>query len=83
MPLMMVWPLSGSVWTLNVGSSFASLESATPIFSWSPLVLGSTATEITGAGNSMVSSTMGCFSSQMVSPVEMFFRPTQAQMSPA
>ena len=30
-----------------------------PIFSWSALVFGSTATEITGSGNSMDSSTIG------------------------
>ena len=83
MPLMIVCPLSGSVVTLKVGSSCASLPSATPIFSWSLLVFGSTATEITGAGNSIDSSTIGCFSSQIVSPVVTFFSPTHAQMSPA
>src|ERR1700722_14060578 len=45
-PLMMVWPESGSVCTLKVGSSCASLASAMLIFSWSALVFGSTATEI-------------------------------------
>ena len=43
--------------------------SAMPIFSWSALVLGSTATEITGTANVMDSSAIGCFSSQIVSPV--------------
>ena len=56
---MMVCPLSGSVLTLNVGSSCASLPSATPIFSWSLLVFGSTATAMTGAGNSMDSRMIG------------------------
>jgi len=32
-PRMMVWFVSGSVWTLNVGSSCMSFASATPIFS--------------------------------------------------
>ena len=41
-----------------------------PIFSWSALVLGSTATEITGTAKVMDSSAIGCFSSQMVSPVD-------------
>ncbi len=53
MPEMMVWPDSSSVLTRNDGSSWASLPSATPIFSWSALDFGSTATEITGSGNSI------------------------------
>ncbi len=56
MPEMIVWPDSSSVCTRKDGSSFASFCSATPIFSWSTFVLGSTATEITGSGNSMRSS---------------------------
>ena len=42
MPEMMVWPDSSSVRTRNDGSSCARRSSATPIFSWSTLVLGST-----------------------------------------
>ena len=61
MPEMMVWPDSSSVCTRNDGSSCARRPSATPIFSWSTLVLGSTACEITGSGNSMRSSTMTFF----------------------
>ncbi len=38
---------------------------------------------ITGFGNSIRSSTIGCFSSQRVSPVVTVFRPTTAAMSPA
>jgi len=40
MPLMIVCPESSSVRTLKVGSSSASRDRATPIFSWSALVLG-------------------------------------------
>ena len=60
MPLITVWPLSWSTATRNDGSSVASRASAWPIFSWSPLVFGSTAISITGSGNSMRSSTTGC-----------------------
>ena len=51
MPEMMVWPDSSSVCTRNDGSSCARRFSAMPIFSWSALVFGSTACEITGSGN--------------------------------
>ena len=54
-----------------------------PIFSWSALVFGSTATEITGSGNSMRSSVIDCFTSHSVSPVVTSLRPTAAAMSPA
>ena len=47
-PEIIVCPDSSSVRTRNDGSSLASLPSATLIFSWSEIVLGSTATEITG-----------------------------------
>ncbi len=40
-------------------SSSASLWRALPIFSWSALVFGSTATEITGSGNSIFSRIIG------------------------
>ena len=59
MPLMMVWPDSWSTETRNEGSSWARRCSATPSFSWSPLVLGSTATSMTGSGNSMRSRITG------------------------
>jgi hypothetical protein len=49
MPLMMVWPVSSSTRTLKVGSSSASLSRLAASFSWSPTVLGSTATLITGS----------------------------------
>ena len=61
MPRMMVWFVSGSVWTLNVGSSCMSFASATPIFSWSTFVFGSMATAMTGSGNVIVSRTIGLF----------------------
>ena len=50
MPAMMVWPVSSSALTVNVGSSSDRRWIAVPSFSWSPLVLGSMATSITGAG---------------------------------
>ena len=53
----------------KVGSSSASLASATAIFSCEALVLGSIATRITGSGNSIDSRITGCPSSQRVSPV--------------
>ena len=77
MPAMIVWPVSSSVWTWKVGSSSESEPSALPSLSWSTLVFGSIATEITGSGNSMRSSTIGCAGSQSVSPVVVFLRPTR------
>ena len=68
-PEMMVCPVSASVLTRNDGSSMASFASACPILSWLACVFGSMAIEMTGAGNSISSSTTGCFSSQSVSPV--------------
>ena len=65
MPEMMVWPDSSSVRTRNDGSSCARRCSATPIFSWSTLVFGSTACEITGSGNTMRSSVIDFFTSLM------------------
>ena len=53
-----------------------------PSLSWSALVLGSTATEMTGVGKLMDSSTTGLSGSQIVSPVVECFRPTTATMSP-
>ena len=61
---MIVWPVSSSVWTWKVGSSSESAPSARPSLSWSTLVFGSIATEITGSGNSMRSSTIGCAGSR-------------------
>ncbi|VCQ35218.1 Uncharacterised protein [Burkholderia pseudomallei] len=83
MPEMIVWPDSSSVCTRNDGSSCARRFSARPIFSWSAFVFGSTACEITGSGNTMRSSTIGCAGSHSVSPVVASFRPTAAAMSPA
>ena len=50
---MIVSPVSGFVYVLNVGSSSASLASAIPILSLPAFVLGSIATEITGSGNTI------------------------------
>ena len=83
MPEMIVWPDSSSVRTRNDGSSCARRFSAMPIFSWSALVFGSTATWITGSGNSIFSSVMILSGSHSVSPVVASFRPTAAAMSPA
>ena len=83
MPAMIVWPDSSSVDTRNDGSSFARRCSAMPIFSWSALVFGSTATEMTGSGKIIFSSVMTCSGSHSVSPVITSFRPTAAAMSPA
>ena len=41
------------------------------------------ASEMTGSGKSIDSSTIGFFSSQIVSPVETLLSPTAAAMSPA
>ena len=83
MPLRRVWPLSGSVETRNEGSSAIRRDSATPSFSWSPLVFGSTAISMTGSGNSIFSRITGFCGSQSVSPVRASLRPASAMMSPA
>ena len=83
MPEMMVCPDSSSVYTRNEGSSCASLPRAMPIFSWSGLVFGSTATEMTGAGNSILSRMMELAAGHRVSPVVTSLRPTAAAISPA
>src|SRR5205823_1840895 len=61
-PEMSVCPVSSSVRTWNVGSSSASRWRPAPSLSWSPLVLGSMATEITGSGNVIDSSRIGAVS---------------------
>ncbi|SST11396.1 Uncharacterised protein [Acinetobacter baumannii] len=82
-PEMMVCAVSSSVFTRNDGSSWASLLRAMPIFSWSALVFGSTATEITGSGKSMRSRMIGLSMAHRVSPVVTSFMPISAAMSPA
>ena len=59
MPEMIVCPVSSSVLTRKVGSSSESRCSDSESFSSSDLVLGSMATEMTGAGNSIDSSWIG------------------------
>ena len=54
-----------------------------PIFSWSDLVFGSTAIEMTGSGKIMRSRVMMWSCEHSVSPVVTSFRPTAAAMSPA
>ena len=83
MPLITVWPLSVSEVTRKEGSSSARRFSAAPIFSWSTLVLGSTATSITGLGNSIRSKTTWFEELQSVSPVVVSFKPQRASISPA
>ena len=69
MPAMRVWPVSSSVRTRKVGSSSARRERRWPSLSWSALVFGSIATEMTGSGNSIDSSRIGAESMASVSPV--------------
>ena len=83
MPEMTVWPVSSSRRTWNVGSSSASFWMAVPSFSWSLLVFGSIATEMTGAGKVIDSRITGFCGSQRVSPVVVCFRPSTATISPA
>jgi hypothetical protein len=56
---MIVWPVSSSVWTRNVGSSSDSFCSEAASLSWSAFVFGSIATLITGSGNFMASRMIG------------------------
>ena len=83
MPAMIVWPVSSSDETRKVGSSSASRWSAVASLSWSPFVFGSIATEMTGSGNVIDSSTIGAESTASVSPVVVNFSPTAAAISPA
>ena len=69
MPEMTTWPVCSSVLTRKVGSSPISFDRPTPSFSWSLLVFGSIASEMTGSGKSIDSRTTGFFSSHSVSPV--------------
>ena len=75
--------VSSSPLTRKDGSSLASLFRAAERASRSALVLGSMATSMTGSGMFRDSRMIWRFSSQSVSPVEAFFRPTSATMSPA
>ncbi len=83
MPEMTVWPVSSSLRTRKVGSSSARRWIAVPSFSWSDLVFGSIATEMTGSGNVIDSRMTGFAGSDRVSPVVVCFRPCTAMMSPA
>ena len=81
---MIVCPVSSSVRTWKVGSSSASRWIAVPSLSWSPLVFGSIATLITGAGNVM-DSRITCFWTGHTGcrPVEVPLRPITATICPA
>ena len=83
MPEMTVWPVSSSERTRKVGSSSERAKSALDSLSWSALVLGSTATWMTGSGKVSSSRMMGWAGSERVSPVVVCLRPTAATMSPA
>ncbi|CAH0327667.1 hypothetical protein SRABI128_06335 [Microbacterium sp. Bi128] len=78
MPAMMVWPVSSLRETWKVGSSAESFWMAVESFSWSPFVFGSIATEITGSGKLMDSSTIWLAGSHRVSPVVVSLRPIAA-----
>src|SRR5207237_1093660 len=69
----------------EAGAGLPRLAVAHPVavLSWSALVLGSIATEITGSGNFMASRMIGWPSSERVSPVFVSLRPIAAAMSPA
>ena len=69
MPEMIVWPVSSSVRTRNVGSSSERRCSPDPSLSWSPFVFGSIATAITGSGKTIASRRIGAVSVASVSPV--------------
>ena len=83
MPAITTWPVCSSVFTRKVGSSAISFCMPTPSFSWSALVFGSMASEMTGSGKIIFSRMIGFFSSHSVSPVVTDLRPTAAAMSPA
>ena len=57
------------------------LPATRPSRSWSALVLGSIAIWMTGSGNSIDSSTIGCAGSQSVSPVVVSRRPDRADVA--
>ena len=61
--------------TRKVGSSSESLRRASPILSWSAVVFGSMATEMTGSGKEMFSRITVLEASHRVSPVKEFFQP--------
>ncbi len=82
-PEMSVCPVSSSVRTRKVGSSSDRRWRPLPSLSWSPFVFGSTATEITGSGKVIDSSTIGAVSIASVSPVVVCLSPTPAAISPA
>ena len=80
-PEISVWPVSRLTLTRKDGSSRASLASDSPSLSWSALVFGSIAIWMTGSGNSIDSSTIGCAGSHSVSPVVVSRRPTGADVA--
>src|SRR6202008_158517 len=57
--------------------------SAVSVFAWSAFVFASTATSMTGSGNSIRSRMIGAFAAHSVSPVVVSLRPARATMSPA
>merc|ERR1719353_1235073 len=83
MPSITVWFVSSSREEWKEGSSAASFCKPVPIFSRSPLVLGSIAILITGSGKSMRSRMTGASCAVKESPVVVSFKPATATMSPA
>mmetsp|Transcript_33077 Transcript_33077/g.84832 ORF Transcript_33077/g.84832 Transcript_33077/m.84832 type:complete len:209 (-) Transcript_33077:1068-1694(-) len=83
MPSMTVCPVSSSREKRNEGSSAERRTSASDILSCSFFEAGSTATLMTGSGNSIFSRMTEAAGSQRVSPVVVSLRPIMATMSPA
>ena len=81
MPSMIVCPVSSWREKRKDGSSAASFTSASDIFCWSALVLGSTATLMAGSGKSIFLRITALFLSHRVSPMVVSLRPTRVTMS--
>ena len=82
MPEMMVWPSPRRSCTRKVGSSFGQLVQGDAQLLLVGLGFGSTATEITGSGNSMRSRMMGCFPCRRGVAGGDVLQPTAAQSRP-
>ena len=84
MPLISVWPVSGSTRQVKVGSSrLQQVRASSVSLSLSADDSGSIDWLTTASANWIGSSRIGCCVSQSVSPVIESFRPMTATMSPA
>ncbi len=83
MPLMSVCPVSSLSVARNVGSCFLSIASVSASLSFSAVLSGSIAIEMTVSGNWIDSSRIGWRVSQTVSPVTDSRSPMRPTMSPA